>query len=220
MSEGIDIKKNILEYNDKIAEENKKLFEEKGIFVINLISAPGSGKTTLLEKTVEKLGKDYKLSFLIGDVDTERDAERLKKHNADAYQIITGGTCHLEADMIRKALSHINEKPDFLFIENVGNLVCPASFYLGEHLRVVLVSIPEGEDKPSKYPKAFKTSQVFLITKTDLKEYFGFNIEAIKSDALSLNPRLKIIEISSKNNEGISEWIDFLIQKRKEFLGI
>ena len=158
--------------------------------------------------------------MLEGDIETERDAERVRAKGATAVQLTTGGACHLEAPLVHKGFHalerQINGYPDILFIENVGNLVCPSSFYLGEHLRVVLVSVPEGPDKPAKYPKAFKTSQVFIITKADLLPYFDFDLEKVKKEALSLNPNLKIFVVSAKTGEGLEDWFNFLREKVRE----
>ena len=213
----VDIKKSLLSENDRVAQSNRKHFDEKGILAINLISSPGSGKTTLLEKTIEALKSEMKIGVLEGDIETERDAERVRAKGAAAVQLTTGGACHLEAPLVHKGFhaleKQMNGYPDILFIENVGNLVCPSSFYLGEHLRVVLISVPEGSDKPAKYPKAFKTSDVFIITKADLLPFFDFDVEKVKEEALSLNPKLKIFVVSAKTGEGLEEWFNFLRQE-------
>jgi len=213
----VDIKKSLLSENDRVAQSNRKHFDERGILAINLISSPGSGKTTLLEKTIEALKSEMKIGVLEGDIETERDAERVRAKGAAAVQLTTGGACHLEAPLVHKGFhaleKQMNGYPDILFIENVGNLVCPSSFYLGEHLRVVLISVPEGSDKPAKYPKAFKTSDVFIITKADLLPFFDFDVEKVKEEALSLNPKLKIFVVSAKTGEGLEEWFNFLRQE-------
>ncbi len=213
----VDIKKSLLSENDRVAQSNRKHFDERGILAINLISSPGSGKTTLLEKTIEALKGEMKIGVLEGDIETERDAERVRAKGAAAVQLTTGGACHLEAPLVHKGFhaleKQMNGYPDILFIENVGNLVCPSSFYLGEHLRVVLISVPEGSDKPAKYPKAFKTSDVFIITKADLLPFFDFDVEKVKEEALSLNPKLKIFVVSAKTGEGLEEWFNFLRQE-------
>lgn len=211
----------ILEYERKTAYEIKKFFTQIGSLIVNIISSPGAGKTTLIEKTIDFMKEKYKIFVIEGDVETERDAERIRKKGIEALQITTGGACHLEASMIAKKLKNYKFKEknyDFIFIENVGNLVCPASFYLGEHLRTVMISVPEGDDKPKKYPKIFLTSQIFLISKIDLLPYFDFKIEKIKKEALELNPKLQIIEISAKTGENIDKWIKILEEKRKETL--
>jgi len=216
----VEIKKSLLSENERVARSNREHFDRHGILAINLISSPGSGKTTLLEKTIEALKDELKIGVLEGDIETERDAERVRAKGAAAVQLTTGGACHLEAPLVHKGFhaleKQMNGYPDILFIENVGNLVCPSSFYLGEHIRVVLISVPEGEDKPAKYPKAFKTSDVFIITKADLLPYFDFDVEKVKKEALSLNPNLKIFVVSAKTGEGLEEWFNFLREKVQE----
>ncbi len=211
----IDVNQSLLKLNDEAAAGNRRQFDKKGIFVINLISSPGSGKTTLLEKTIEAMSDRLNIGVLEGDIETDLDAERIRAKGAPAVQLTTGGACHLEAPLIHKGFhsleSQLNgKKLDILFIENVGNLVCPSFFDLGEHKRVVLISIPEGHDKPVKYPKAIKTSHVLIITKTDLVPHFDFDIEKSKKDALALNPSLKILVTSAKTGEGLDEWFGFL----------
>ncbi|NPA16095.1 MAG: hydrogenase nickel incorporation protein HypB [Deferribacteres bacterium] len=207
------IQERITKSNEEIAEKNRAYFLKNGITAVNIISAPGSGKTTLLEKTIEALGDRIKIAVFEGDIETTLDAERIKNKGAFAIQLTTGGACHLDAQLVHKAIHEIEkmeEPPKLLFIENVGNLVCPASFDLGETLRAVMVSVAEGDDKPLKYPKAFKTSQVFIISKTDLLPHFDFSIEKAKEYALSLNPELKVFALSAKTGEGFDEWIAFL----------
>jgi len=216
----IDVNQSLLKSNEEAAHSNRRHFDEENILAINIISSPGSGKTTLLEKTIDALNNDISIGVLEGDIETDLDAERIRKKGIPAVQLTTGGACHLDSVLVHKGFHSLEHqlngrKLDILFIENVGNLVCPSFFDLGEHLRVVLISVPEGHDKPLKYPKAIKTSQVFMISKTDLLPYFDFDIEKIKKDALSLNPSLKIIEVSSKTGEGMNEWIDFL-KKQKD----
>jgi len=211
----IDINQSLLRSNEIVAAGNRNHFNEKEILAINLISSPGSGKTTLLEKTIEVLKNELSIAVLEGDIETEIDAKRIRRKGIPAVQITTGGACHLEALLIHKgfhALEHqlSGKRLDILFVENVGNLVCPSFFDLGEHIRVVLVSVPEGSDKPLKYPKAFKTSHVFIISKSDLAPYFDFDIEKVKKDALSINPLLKIFVVSAKTGEGIGGWFEFL----------
>lgn len=216
----VDINQSLLKANEDAAIHNKEHFDRNGILALNLISSPGSGKTTLLEKTAEALKHNFSMGVLEGDIETELDAERIRKKGVPAVQLTTGGACHLESSLIHKGLheleSRLNgKKLDILFIENVGNLVCPSFFNLGEHFRVVLVSVPEGPDKPVKYPKAFKTSHVFIITKSDLLPHFDFNIEKVKKDALSLNPNLNIFVTSAATGEGMGEWFTFLKSKIK-----
>jgi hydrogenase nickel incorporation protein HypB len=211
----VEVNQSLLKANKEEAASNRKNFNEKGILAINLISSPGSGKTTLLEKTIEILGNDISIGVLEGDIETELDAERIREKGAPAVQLTTGGACHLESRLIHKGFHKLEQqlngkKLDILFIENVGNLVCPSFFDLGEHIRVVLISVPEGHDKPVKYPKAIITSQVLIISKSDLLQYFDFDIEKIKKDALALNPNLEILVTSATNGEGMEEWFELL----------
>jgi hydrogenase nickel incorporation protein HypB len=183
-----------------------------------MISSPGSGKTTLLERTIEALKATVKIGVIEGDIETERDADRIRAKGVPAVQLTTGGACHLDAPMVHGGL-HVLEHfakgggYDLIFIENVGNLVCPATFDLGEHERIVLVSVPEGSDKPAKYPKAFTSSQTFLITKTDLLPHFDFSLDEAKREALRLNPALTIFELSATTGAGFDAWLDHLRQR-------
>ncbi len=211
----VDVNKSLLKSNEDAAIQNKKHFDEKGIFVINLISSPGSGKTTLLEKTIESMKDEISIGVLEGDIETELDAERIRAKGVPAVQLTTGGACHLESALVHKGFHKLEQqldgkKLDLLFIENVGNLVCPSFFDLGEHLRIVLISVPEGHDKPLKYPKAIKTSHAMIISKTDLVPYFDFDIEKTKQDALVLNPSLKLFVNSAKTGEGMDELFKFI----------
>lgn len=216
----VEVNQSLLKANEDAALHNKEHFDRNGILVLNLMSSPGSGKTTLLEKTAEALKDEISMGVLEGDIETELDAERIRKKGVPAVQLTTGGACHLESSLIHKGLHELEHqldgrKLDVLFIENVGNLVCPSFFNLGEHIRVVLVSVPEGPDKPIKYPKAFRTSHVFIITKSDLLPHFDFDIDKVKKDALSLNPNLKIFVTSATTEEGIGEWFTFLRNELK-----
>jgi hydrogenase nickel incorporation protein HypB len=208
--------KDLLGSNKKIAGEIRARLEQQGILTVNLLSSPGAGKTTLLEKLTEKLLPAYRLGVIEGDIETERDAERLRTKGIPAWQITTGGACHLEAKMVGNLFPQIPANLDFLFIENVGNLVCPASYDLGEHLRFVLLSSPEGDDKPKKYPKAFTTADCLIITKADLIPYLPFDPEKATREALDLNPTLKIFTVSSITGEGIEELVSFLTHKLAE----
>ncbi len=215
----IEVNEKILRANEEVASRNREHLDSRGIIAINLISSPGSGKTTLLESTIDRIGGRLKIGVLEGDIETELDAERIRKKGAVAVQLTTGGACHLESNLVHKGIHEIEkrldgDRLDILFIENVGNLVCPSFFALGEHLRVVLVSVTEGTDKPLKYPRAFRTSDVFIITKSDLLPYLDFDIERIKESALSINPSLKVMVTSSKTGEGLDKWIDLLIKTR------
>ncbi len=210
----VDINKSLLAANIKQAGINKKIFESLGATAINLISSPGSGKTTLLEHTIEQLGGELRIGVIEGDIETDRDAARIRAKGVPVVQITTGGACHLDARLVHKGITQLmaenDQKFDLLFIENVGNLVCPATFDLGEHQRIVLLSVPEGSDKPAKYPKPFQSSQGFLITKTDLLAHFDFSIEESRREALKLNPDLFIHEISAPTGKGFDAWLDYL----------
>jgi len=215
----VDVNTSLLEANTRQAAENRRHFDAMGALVINLISSPGSGKTTLLEHTIEKLGQEMRIGVIEGDIETERDAARIRAKGAAAVQITTGGACHLDARLVHKGLHDLRQESDsdrfdIIFIENVGNLVCPATFDLGEHERMVLVSVPEGSDKPAKYPKAFTSSQHFLITKTDLLPHFDFSLAEARREALKLNPDLAILEFSATTGEGFDAWISYLRQRR------
>jgi hydrogenase nickel incorporation protein HypB len=202
----------LLGSNKKIAGEIRKQLKDKGILAVNLMSSPGAGKTTLLESLSGRLSPEYKMAVVEGDIETERDAERIRAKGIPAWQIITGGACHLEAKMVGKLFPEIPPDLDFLFIENVGNLVCPAGFDLGESLRCVLLSVPEGDDKPKKYPKAFMTSDCLIINKIDLIPALPFKTERARKEALDMNPRLKVFSLSAANGEGVDDLAEFLIQ--------
>lgn len=211
----VEVHQSLLAANDALAQKNREHIEALGAVAINLISSPGSGKTTLLEKTIEQLQGELRIGVIEGDIETERDAERIRAKGVPVVQLTTGGACHLDAALTHKGLHALEEqlagkKLDLLFIENVGNLVCPATFYLGEHQRVVLVSVPEGPDKPAKYPRAFIGSQLFVISKTDLLPYFDFSTAAATDDALRLNPALAVIALSAVSGVGFDRWLDYL----------
>ncbi len=211
----VDVHESLFAANENIAQNNREHFEAMGAVAINLISSPGSGKTTLLEHTIEHLRDEFRIGVIEGDIETERDAERIRAKGVPVVQLTTGGACHLDASMTHKGFHQLKKEPggdqlDILFIENVGNLVCPTSFDLGEHHRIVLVSVPEGPDKPAKYPKAFTSSDTFLITKTDLLPYFDFPVEEAKAEALRLNPKIKVLDFSSTSGEKFDDWLNFL----------
>ena len=213
----IDVHASLFAANDAIARANREHFDEIGAVALNLISSPGSGKTTLLEYTIEALRDEIKIGVIEGDIETERDAERIRAKGVPVVQLTTGGACHLDAAMTHKGFHRLEKEPgyapvDLLFIENVGNLVCPATFDLGEHERVVLVSVPEGPDKPAKYPKAFTSSHTFLITKTDLLPYFDFPVAEAQAEAMRLNHHLRLMALSAKTGEGFQAWLDYLRQ--------
>ncbi len=213
----IHLKENLLKANDFVASAMRDRFGAQGSFVVNLLSSPGSGKTTLLEKALPKLQEKHSVLVLEGDLETERDAERIRGVGVRALQMTTGGACHLEAHQVQQTWERIaDEGPwDFVFIENVGNLVCPASYDLGEHLRTVLLSVPEGEDKPPKYPKAFHSSQQLLITKVDLLEHFDFRVDEVERLARELRPDIDIHQVSAKTGDGIDAWIETLLSARE-----
>ncbi len=211
----IDVNQSLLKSNDEAAMHNKKHFDDKGLLVINLISSPGSGKTTLLEKTIVSLKDHVSMGVLEGDIETDLDAERIRAKGVPAVQLTTGGACHLESALVHTGFHSLEhqlkgKKLDVLFIENVGNLVCPSFFDLGEHIRVVLISVPEGDDKPVKYPKAIKTSHVLIIAKSDLVPHFDFDMDKIRRDAMALNPSIKVMVLSARTGEGMEEWAGFL----------
>ena len=206
----------LLGSNKKIANEIREKLTKKGILTINLMSSPGSGKTTLLENLSDYLSPDYKMAVIEGDIETERDAERIRNKGIPAWQITTGGACHLEAKMVGKLFNEIPSNLDFLFIENVGNLVCPAGYDLGEHIRCLLLSSPEGDDKPKKYPKAFVTSDCLLITKADLVPLLPFDVEHAKNEAKEINPHLKMFVISSLTGFGMKDFRDYLVASLKD----
>ena len=211
----VEINRSLLDANQKLAEENRRHIEALGAVAVNMISGPGAGKTTLLEATADNLHGSLKIGVIEGDIETERDADRIRARGIPAIQITTGGACHLDAGLVHNGIHGMEHQVgphglDLVFIENVGNLVCPATFYLGEHKRVVMVSVPEGSDKPAKYPRAFIGSDLFIISKTDLLPYFDFSIEEAVSEARRLNPEIQIIPLSATTGEGVDQWIHFL----------
>ncbi len=214
----IEVFEDILKYNQFQAKHNREHFETYKIYAINLMSAPGAGKTTLLEKTLELLKDKYRLGVIEGDLETERDAERIRQKGIPVYQITTGSACHLDASLVHKAMHHLPmDQIDILFVENIGNLVCPANYDLGTHLNVTLLSVPEGEDKPEKYPLIFKSSELVVITKIDLLPYFDFNLDRVKEQIKRINPQAKVMALSSKTGEGFKDWINFIENKLKEY---
>jgi len=210
----VEVITKILDANDRQAESNRAHFDQYGILAVNLMSSPGAGKTTLLEKTIEMLNDELKIGVIEGDLETNRDAKRIKQKGVPAYQITTGQACHLDAFMVHEGIHHMPLKElDVVFVENVGNLVCPASYDIGTHINVVLLSVPEGDDKPAKYPVMFKSADLLLITKIDLLPYFDFNIEKAVEETKKLNPKVDVITLSTKTGEGIYKWINFLKMK-------
>ena len=210
-SHHIDIETDILSRNNLLAERNRGYFEAKNIFALNMMSSPGSGKTTLLEQTVKNLKDKLSLYIIEGDQQTMNDADRIGKAGAPVIQVNTGNGCHLDADMINKAVKKLEIKDNSLvFIENVGNLVCPSLFDLGEAKRVVVMSVTEGEDKPIKYPSMFESADICIINKIDLLPYLTYNLEEAKNYALRVNHHLQFIEVSATTGEGMKKWYDYL----------
>jgi hydrogenase nickel incorporation protein HypB len=219
LSEKINLERKILSRNDLLAAELRKLFTSENVAVMNMVSSPGSGKTSLLEKTLGSLSRNLSIGVIEGDIQTDKDAERIAVTGVPVHQIQTGGACHLEADMIRRALENFElGSLDLLIIENVGNLVCPSAFDLGEGMRVSLISVTEGDDKPLKYPAMFRSADVMVINKMDLLPYTDFDIEKVIHSAMSLNPEIEVLKTSCRTGEGLDEWSAFVtafVQKNK-----
>lgn len=206
----------LLKANDFVAESIRKEMADRNILLLNITSSPGSGKTSLLQETARRLKDKINMKILVGDLETERDADRLREVGADALQIVTGGICHLEAQMVWQAMQGLNlDGVDLLIVENVGNLVCPASFDLGEDFRVTLVATTEGDDKPKKYPRMFLTSEMLVVSKVDLLPYLPFSVDAVVKDARDINPNIKVIEVSSTQGIGVDVWCDWLLEQIK-----
>ena len=203
--------KDLLGTNKQVAAEIRRELRARGILCVNLLSSPGSGKTALLEALADRLKGRFRMAVIEGDIETERDAERIRKKGIPAWQITTGGACHLEAKMVGKVLPDIPADIDFLFIENVGNLVCPAGYDLGESLRCVLLSAPEGDDKPRKYPQAFLTADVLILTKSDLVPLLPFDPDKAAGEALAINSRLGVFRVSALKGEGMDGLAAFFV---------
>ena len=207
----ITIERKVLEKNDQVAVQNRELFRQRGIFVLNFVSSPGAGKTSILEKTFQELQGSMGVAVIEGDVQTDLDAQRVARYGVPVIQIVTLGGCHLDAALVRDAMRNLDlNGVDLLFIENVGNLVCPANYDLGEALKVVILSTTEGDDKPLKYPYMFQSSNLCIINKTDLLPYVDFSMETAVQSARQLNPELEFIHLSAKTGEGMQEWYDWL----------
>jgi hydrogenase nickel incorporation protein HypB len=204
------VEKKILEKNDDIANSIRNLLDKNHIFSLNVMSSPGAGKTTLIEQIVKVLKPKYKIAAIDGDLDTQRDAQRIAALGIEAVQINTSGTCHLDSSMVQKALNDISLDLDLLIIENVGNLVCPASFYLGTHKNAVLISTPEGDDKVKKYPTMFNVADAVLINKMDIARFVNFDIEKVENEIKELNPNALIFKVSALKNEGLKPFIDWI----------
>jgi hydrogenase nickel incorporation protein HypB len=207
----VEVRKNVLKANDVVARDLRERFRKAGVFVVSLVSSPGSGKTALLEKLLTLLHARCRVAALVGDLATENDALRLARSQAPVKQIVTGTLCHLEAAMVQNALVGWDlDELDFLFIENVGNLVCPSSYDLGESLRLVLMSVTEGEDKPLKYPTIFNSADVAILTKIDLAQAVEFNEEAALANIQAVRPGMQVFKVSAKNDRGLAEFVDYL----------
>jgi hydrogenase nickel incorporation protein HypB len=212
----VEVRKNVLKQNDVIAQALRERFRDEGILAVSLVSSPGSGKTTFLERTLTLLRPHYRVAALVGDLATENDAQRLARSGAPVKQITTGTLCHLEANMIQKALDGWDVgKLDFLFVENVGNLVCPSSYDLGEDLRLVLLAVTEGEDKPLKYPTIFNSADVAVITKMDLAAAVDFNEQTLDRNIQAVRPGMQILRLSAKTGQGMQELLDYLQKLRQ-----
>ncbi len=213
----IAVEQDILQRNNTVAEKNRNFFKEKNIFCLNLMSSPGSGKTTLLEETIKRLKGKVTVYVVEGDQQTSNDADRIAALDIPVYQVNTGQGCHLEADMVSNALEHIQpENGAIVFVENVGNLVCPAMYDLGEAKRVVIISTTEGDDKPIKYPYMFQESDICVINKTDLAPYLNTDINVLKENALKVNHKLQIFELSALRGEGMDKWCEWLLNNKGE----
>ena len=207
----VSVVKNILAANDRIAQENRAIFDEKNLLVFNLMSSPGAGKTSLLEKTIGALKDQMNMGVIEGDIQSSQDAERIAEKGVPVVQINTGGACHLDGNMIRDTFHEFDfDALDLLVVENVGNLVCPAEFKVGEDFKVMILSVTEGEDKPAKYPLMFHESKALLINKIDLLPYVDCSVERIREESLKVNPDLVIFEVSCKTEEGLDAWYNWL----------
>ncbi len=217
--EAVSVLHSLLHENDHTAQHNREHFDQHNVLAINLMSSPGAGKTALLEATIQSLGqkanRDIRIAVIEGDLETENDAERIRKHGVKAIQIATGSACHLDAHMIHQALHNLDlSEFDVVFVENVGNLVCPASFDLGQHQNVVLLSVPEGDDKPAKYPVMFRTADLVMISKADLLPILDdFKIDNAKRYLRDIASTAPVMEISAKDQSGMSQWLDWIHQQ-------
>ena len=217
----VEVRRAILDLNDRLAERNRGFFRARGLLVLNFLSSPGSGKTTCIGESVRKLAPDLKTGVIVGDLATDNDAQRLRESGAPVVQITTGTVCHLEAEMVARAVNRLDVTGlSLLIIENVGNLVCPASYDLGEDLRVVLLSVTEGEDKPLKYPPMFQAADVVIVSKMDLAQACGYNREAALANIRRAAPKAKVFEISAKTGQGMDSWRDFLVQRYRERMSL
>lgn len=221
MTTRVQVEQKVLNENQRLALQLRERYRENNVFCVNLISSPGSGKTSLLERTLAAFPKDTRVAVLTGDIQTENDARRLSRYGFPARQITTGGTCHLDAKMIDKHLAEFDLSTlDFLLVENVGNLVCPSSYDLGEHAKIVLLSVTEGEDKPLKYPSIFAKSELCVINKIDLLPYVPFDLQLARDNAERAHPGINIIEVSCTTGEGLDDWMNWVKQRREQALAV
>jgi len=210
----VDIGKSILDRNERLAVENRALFDRHGVFVLDLMASPGAGKTATILATIATLRDRYRIAVIEGDIASKVDAEKVKAHGIPAVQINTGGACHLESDMIKRAIAAFDlDELDLIIVENVGNLVCPTDFYLGEDAKVMILSVPEGHDKPYKYPGIFQVSEAVILNKVDTMSMFDFDEQEFRSVVHSLNPKAPIFSISATKGEGVSAWTDWLAER-------
>ncbi|MGI8992034.1 MAG: hydrogenase nickel incorporation protein HypB [Bryobacteraceae bacterium] len=215
----VEVRRKVLKRNDVLAGELRARFRQAGVYVVSLVSSPGSGKTAFLEKVLGLLDRNHRVAALVGDLATDNDAVRLARSGAPVRQIVTGNVCHLEAAMVHSALEGWDlDELDYLFIENVGNLVCPSSYDLGEDLRVVLMSVTEGEDKPLKYPTIFNSADTAVITKNDLAAAVEFDWTSARENIHAVRPGLEIFRVSAKTGEGLPEWLEFVACRRRTHL--
>lgn len=207
----ISVVRDILEANERIAQQNRELFDENKLLVFNLMSSPGAGKTSLLERTIDALKNEIRIGIIEGDIQSSQDAERIAQKGVPAVQINTGGACHLDGNMIRDTFDEFDLAAlDLLVVENVGNLVCPAEFKVGEDFKAMILSVTEGDDKPAKYPLMFHESKVLLINKIDLLPYVDCSVEKIEEESKKINPDLKTFRVSCKTEEGLEDWYEWL----------
>jgi len=217
----IKVLESIFAANENLADKNAEVFKEKGIFAINLMSSPGAGKTSFILETARRLSGHHKAAVIEGDIASKVDAEKVREHGIETVQINTGGACHLEANMIQKSLEYLDlTGADLLIIENVGNLVCPADFVLGESARVVILSVPEGDDKPLKYPTIFSSCEVLIINKIDMLALSDFSMERLEDTVRKLNPNVNVIPLSCRTGEGFDAWMGWLEDKLSGALGL
>ena len=210
----IDLAKPILEKNDRTAARNRQLFDEKGVFVVDLMASPGSGKTSTILATIQALRDRYRIAVIEGDIASDVDARKIKAHGIPAVQVNTGGACHLESEMIARAVGVLDlDQLDLIILENVGNLVCPTDFYLGEHAKVMILSVPEGHDKPHKYPGVFQVSQAIILNKIDTMPVFDFDQDAFTASVKQLNPAAPIFPMSATKGEGVEPWAQWLAER-------